>query len=204
MHGLFGVVVALDDLAAAAVAVPRVRGRVLDGVDRPAGDADAAVGDALDDDVLGHVEVDHGVDRVAARDVLELAGLGHGPGEAVEDVARLRVGLAEPLLDDAEHDLVGHQLAAVHDGLGPLPELGTGPHRGAQHVTGRDVGYVVAHRQPLGLGALAGALPPSRTIRTPWVTGLPPSGLTSGSPRSCASSAGCRSASSSRAPRRRR
>src|SRR4029077_11667085 len=53
----------------------------------------------------------------------------------------------------------GDQLPAVHDGLRSLPELGAGLHGGAQHVPRGDMGYVVAHRQAVSLGALAGPLP---------------------------------------------
>ena len=54
--------------------------------------------------------------------LVERLGLLDGPGEAVEDVATLGVGHVEPLLDDADHDVVGQQLARVHVRLGLEPE----------------------------------------------------------------------------------
>jgi hypothetical protein len=48
-----------------------------------------------------------------------------GAREAVEDVAVAEgVGLVQPLVDHAHHDLVGDELAGVHDRLGPEAELG--------------------------------------------------------------------------------
>ena len=62
---LLGVVVAVVDLAAAVVAGPVVAGRRVDRVVGAAVDAHPALGDPLDDDVLGHLEVDDQVERLA-------------------------------------------------------------------------------------------------------------------------------------------
>ena len=77
--------------------------------------------------------------------------------EAVEQEAVLRLGRLDGLEDDAGDDLVGHELAGVHELLGLLAELALGGHGGAQHVARRDVRQVEVVGQPLGLRALAGA-----------------------------------------------
>ena len=74
-------------------------------------------------------------------DVVEGPGLCGGARETIEDVAaRDRVVLLEPLVDDADHDLVADETAGVDDLLGHSTELRPLPHRGAQHVAGGDVG----------------------------------------------------------------
>ena len=40
---------------------------------------------------------------------------------------RAHVGPIEPLPDDADHHVVAHQLAAIHDRLGAQPDLGAAP-----------------------------------------------------------------------------
>ena len=65
------------------------------------------------------------------------------------------VRLVDALGDDRDDDLVGDQLAGVHDGLGALADLGAGRDRGAQHVAGRELRNAVLLDQTLGLGALA-------------------------------------------------
>ena len=65
--GLLGVVVALDDLAAAVVAGPVVLGGVVDRVVGAAVDAHPAAGEALEHDVRGHLEVDDEVERPRRR-----------------------------------------------------------------------------------------------------------------------------------------
>ena len=61
----------------------------------------------------------------------------------------------EALPDDAEHDLVGHQLPCVHGGLGP-PQVGTRSHRFPEQVARGYLGNAVIGHQPLGLGSLSG------------------------------------------------
>ena len=92
-------------------------------------------------------------------DAVERLGLRDGAGEAVEHVAAAgRVALVEPLVDDPDHDVVGHEAAGVHDLLGARAELGALLDRGTEHVAGRDVGHHVVTGQAHALGALARTL----------------------------------------------
>ena len=70
--------------------------------------AQPAVQDALEDDLVRHVDLDDGVDVVALQEELRLAAVAR---EAVEDEAVVPVVQVQPLLDHLLDDLVGHQLA---------------------------------------------------------------------------------------------
>src|SRR5439155_5518782 len=132
--------------------------------------------------------------------VLELLGLRQRPREAVEDEALVdEAVLGEALLDDPEGEIVGHEITPVHVLLRLAPGRRPGGGGGPEQVAGRDVLDAVPLRETGGLCALPGALlaeqdesGTSAHRRTP---------IRRGSPRSCASSAGCRSASWSRARR---
>ena len=64
----------------------------------------------------------------------------------------------EALLDDRQHQLVGDQLARLHDPGDLTSEVGAGGDGLAQHVARRDVGRPVVVGEADGLRALAGAL----------------------------------------------
>ena len=66
-------------------------------------------------------------------------------------------GRRQPFADQAEHDLVGHELAGVHRGLGPLAELGAARDGVAQQVAGGHLRNARLVAQALGLRTLAGA-----------------------------------------------
>ena len=65
---------------------------------------------------------------------------------------------AEALADQADHQLVGDELARVVDRLDTLSQLGLARHRLAQDVAGGDVGKAVLGLDPLGLCPLPRAL----------------------------------------------
>ena len=116
-------------------------------------------GDAVEHDLAWDVEVDHEVERVAVEDPLELLGLGQRAREAVEHEAVARADRRRrALLDDADHDLVGDELAGVHVALGLEPERGALRDRGAEHVARREVRDAVVLGEPRGLRALSGTL----------------------------------------------
>ena len=73
-------------------------------------------GHPADDLVRGDVDQDGDPDaRVARREgLVERPRLHVGPGEAVEDHAAVGVGPAQPVEQQADGDLVGHELARVH------------------------------------------------------------------------------------------
>ena len=97
---------------------------------------------ALDDGAVGHVDLEHVVEVDAA--VLERIGLGQGAGKAVEQEAGGAIGLGDPLLDQADDDVVAHQRAGVHHLLGREAERRAGLDGGAQHVAGGDLRDAVA------------------------------------------------------------
>ena len=99
-----------------------------------------------DDQVnLGAAAGEHGVERLS---------LGQGPREAVEDRAAGLLGLWQALLDQGDDDLIGDQLAPLHDALDALAKLGARADGRAQHVAGGELDHALLTHQPLGLGAL--------------------------------------------------
>ena len=64
-------------------------------------------------------------------------------------------GCASRSSHDPDHDLVGDELAAVHERLGLAPDRRPRLHRRAQHVAGRDLRDAELLDQALGLRALA-------------------------------------------------
>ena len=83
------------------------------------------------------------------------SSLRQGAREAVQDHAVLAVGLLDALGDDTDDDLVGHQLALLHDRLGLDADLGAGLHGRAQHLARGELNQPPAGRELLGLGSLA-------------------------------------------------
>ena len=68
----------------------------------------------------------------------------------------LAAELADPVLDHRDHDVVGNQLAGIHDRLGLLAQRRAGSALRAQHIPGRKLNHAVALFEPLGLGPLPG------------------------------------------------
>ena len=68
----------------------------------------------------------------------------------------LGVRLVDAVGHDADHDVVGHKLAARHDVLGLQADRRAGRDRRAQHVAGGELHDAVFRNQFLGLRALAG------------------------------------------------
>jgi hypothetical protein len=68
-------------------------------------------------------------------------GLHRGPREPVEDHAVGRVGPGEPVQQQADDDLVGHELARVHVPARLDPERRAIADGGPEQVAGRDHGY---------------------------------------------------------------
>ena len=83
-------------------------------------------------------------------------GLRNGAREAVEQVAVGAVGLLQAFLDQADDDVVRHQLAFVHDLFGHFAQLGAGLDGGTQHVAGGNLRDAEGRGDEAGLCALAG------------------------------------------------
>ena len=78
---------------------------------------------------------------------VERLGLRHRARKAVEDEPARSVRLSQPLLDDADHDVVGHQQPGVHPLLRAVePERRPVLHRLAQDLAGRDLRDAEASR----------------------------------------------------------
>src|SRR6185436_7457167 len=113
--------------------------------------------------------------------------------EAVEDEAVLqRTAGGEVLVDDADDDLVGDELAGVEVLLHLEPDRRALRNRGAEHVARGQVLDAVVRREQRSLRPLTSARLAEQDEAYPGTVHVRP-----GSLRSCASSAGCRSASSS-------
>src|SRR4029077_14947553 len=67
------------------------------------------------------------------------------------------VGFSKAFADDAEHDLVVHQRAGIHDSLGAQTVFGTALNRRAQQIAGGDLRDFEMLDQTLSLGALSRA-----------------------------------------------
>ena len=117
--------------------------------------ADAPAREAVEHDVARDVEVDREVEGPAVEHPVELLRLVHGAREAVEHetVAERTTG-REALLDDADHDLVGDELAAVHVALGFEPERGALLRLGAEELARREMGNAEVVAQARRLGSL--------------------------------------------------
>ena len=76
--------------------------------------AGAAAGHAVNDGFVRHLDGQGGVHIGKG---LHGFGLGHGAGEAIEDGALLTVVGGQLFLHQADDQIIGHQLAAVHIGF---------------------------------------------------------------------------------------
>ena len=56
--------------------------------------------------------------------------------------------------DEVVDQLIGDEVAGIHEGPGPKPEWGAGVPGGAEQVAGRDVNHLAAAAKQLGLSAL--------------------------------------------------
>src|SRR5215204_1197630 len=125
---------------------------------------------------------------------VEGLGLGDGAREAVEDEAVGGLLTLDSLGDHPDGHLVRDQVSAVHVLPRPLADLGPVLDRSAQDVSGCVVGQPEVLLQPLPLGPLAAPGRPEEDQIELWQARHPAARVTSGSPRSSASSAGPRAA----------
>ena len=136
---------ALDRLGR-VVGAPLLRGALEHPVEQllPVGDLE------LEDDVeLAAEPAQHPVERLRLR---------HRAREAVEHEPRHRVAAPEAVADEADHQLVRDEVAAVVDLLQLAAEIGRELLHLPDHVAGGDVRDPVRRRDPLRLGSLARAL----------------------------------------------
>jgi len=138
---------------------------------------------------------------MAVEDPVQLFGLRTGAREPVEDEAVGRsVVNVELFFDHADDDVIRDQEPAIHEPFGFEAEFGPRARGLAEQVARRQMVDAVVLGEADRLRPLASTLLPEQ--HQPGATRLRTE-LRQGSLRSCASSAGCRSASSFRARRRR-
>ena len=116
--------------------------------------ADAPAAHTGDDLLIGNLDGDHGVE--ADTGLLEGLGLGDRAGHAVQNVAVRAVRLLQALVDDADDDLIGHQLTGVHILLGLEARRSPILHGSTQNVASGDGRNIQLLLQNFGLSAFAG------------------------------------------------
>src|ERR1700722_17558489 len=131
---------------------------------------DAAARQALDDHGVRHVDLQHIVQFDA--------GIPHGFGlrnrawKAIEQEAIEAIRSSNSFLDQFNDEIVGNQLANVHDFFRRGPQRRTCSDDGAKHVARRDSWYAELGRNVGGLRALARARSPdeyeSHSFLTLW------------------------------------
>lgn len=155
-HDLLLVVGALREGVAGDVVLARdLGGLELGVVDAARGDVEPAAARALDDDVVGDVEAHDALD--AEVELVHELRLLERAREPVEHPAAAALGHLHGVLDDVEDDLVGDELALVHDVLGLHAVGGLVLDGGAEHVAGGEVADAVALNDGGALGSLAGS-----------------------------------------------
>ena len=125
-----------------------------------------AVGDALDDHLVGDHDADDGGNllAVSVKDGVKCFSLGDSAGEAVQQEAVYSGDGLEFGLDHAFDDLVGNEGAGLDEALGLEAELGAGGDLLAEQGSGTDVVQVVFLNHGCGLGALAGSRRPEKNV----------------------------------------
>ena len=155
-HRLGGIILPLDQLPAALVAhALRLGGHRRHMVAGAAVRADPAAAHALHNRLVADLQGDHAVEDDPG--LLQGLGLGDGAGHAVQNVTLGTVRLFQPLGNDADDDLIGHQLPRVHEGLGLQARGSAVLHGGAEDVAGGDGGNIQLFTQDVGLCSLSGA-----------------------------------------------
>ena len=121
---------------------------------------DRALAEPADALLARHDELDHGVERLAARgqEGLEVVDLGAVAGEPVEQEAARGIRLREAVAHELAGELVGDEVARLDDRLDALAELGAAGDVLAEHVAGRDRRHLEGARDQHALRPLAGAL----------------------------------------------
>ena len=113
---------------------------------------------ALDDDVLGNLEVDNSVelDALLLEQLGQNASLLHGAWEAVQQEAVCSVVLVKAIFNHARGDVGRNELAGINVGLCLNAQRGALTNVGAEQVTGGDVRNRQLLAQDCCLGAFAG------------------------------------------------
>ena len=114
--------------------------------------------------VLVDVELDHVVEPaiVLCQHLIKRLRLRQRSGETVENKAVTAIWLPDAVGDHVDDDIVGDELAGIHDALDAQPELAPRKGRGPQHVSGGELSNPVVLLYPLRLSPLPRAWRPEQ------------------------------------------
>ncbi|MCY1178554.1 hypothetical protein D9M73_189080 [compost metagenome] len=137
-HGFFGVVFTLYQRLAGFVVLAFNLRRIVDHVVNAARTfVNAATGNTLNDFFVGDGDFNHSIQLDTSSH--QGFSLRNGAWETVEQETVGTVRLGDAVLDQVDDQLVGNQLASVHDRLGFQAQRGAGLDSGAQHVASGDL-----------------------------------------------------------------
>ena len=122
-------------------------------IGRAAQRAHAAAAEALDQHIVGHIQIDGHVDFGEGAQCL---GLLHRAGEAVQNISLLAIRVRKAVLDNADDHLVGYQLPLIHVFLGLSAHFSARSDGRTKHVARGDLGNSQPLAHNLSLRALAG------------------------------------------------
>ena len=115
----------------------------------------ATANDTVNDQLVRYVELENVV-HVDAR-FFHGVSLRNGAREAVQQETVTAVFLRNALFNQRDNQLVGYQLACVHDVFRLFTQLGARFYSGAQHVTGGDLRNTVFLHDELSLSSFTRA-----------------------------------------------
>ena len=155
-HGLFLIVFTSGQLFAGHVVFAfHLRRIEFDVVYATGCRVDATANDAVDDQFVRHVEFQHVINGNAR--LFHGVSLRNGPREAVQQEAVTAIFLGDTLFHQRDDQLIGHQLASVHNVFRLLTELRAGFYRRAQHIAGGDLRNTVFLHDELSLSSFTRA-----------------------------------------------
>ena len=115
----------------------------------------ATANDAVDDQFVRHVEFQHVINGNTR--FFHGVSLRNGAREAVQQETVTAIFLGDTLFHQRDDQLIGHQLAGVHNVFRLLTELRAGFYRRAQHIAGGDLRNTVFLHDELSLSSFTRA-----------------------------------------------
>src|SRR5690606_1265124 len=155
-HGFLAVAIALNQAFTGAIVLAvNIRRVVLEVIHAAGARVNAAARQALDDFLVGNIQLDDKIDINAGID--QCLRLRNGAREAVEQEALGTVIVLDALFHQANDDFIGHQATGIHYFLRFQTQRGSRFYGSSQHVTGGDLRNTELLHDELGLSALTGA-----------------------------------------------
>ena len=116
--------------------------------------AHTAAGQAVDDDIVGRINIERHIDM---GNLIQRFRLSDGAREAIQNIAMLAIRLGQTFLDHGNDHLIGNQLALVNIALGVQTRGGLLADCTAEHIAGGNLRDAQLLHQSLRMRALAGA-----------------------------------------------